>query len=97
MKTEEANSVSKTTSRSSDNSNSVPGKDIFWSSIYENYALLETVDLSIPSPPKTGAGSFDVDLEIELRDAQDTIADLKKENVSLQNHIVQLEVTRSSG
>ena len=93
---EEANSASNTTSRASDTPNNSPGNDIFWSDIHENYALLETVDIS-DSPKITASCSLNIALENELREAHETISDLKKENASLQNHVVQLEASRSSG
>ena len=95
---EEANSASKTTSRASDSDtpNNSPGNDILWSDIHENYALLETVDIS-DSPKITASGSLNIALENELREAHETIAELKKEKASLQSHVVQLEVSRSSG
>ena len=93
---EEASSASNTTARPSDTPNNSPGNDIFWSDIHENYTLLETVDLS-DSPKITASGSLNVALENELREAHETISELRKENASLQNHVVQLETSRSSG
>ena len=83
-----------------DDSNIEPGKEIFWSNIYENYAMLVTVDLTnttSPPPPGSETKPKGDALENELRDALDMVSELKKENTVLQNHVLSLETTRSSG
>ena len=62
--------------------------------------MLGTVDLTNPpSPPPPGSETKPKGdaLENELRDALDMVSELKKENSVLQNHVLVLETTWSSG
>ena len=79
---------------------SLHGKDIFWSDINENYALLETVDITESSgDSNTGLSekTAQTTAEDELQKALLTITELKRENATLQNHVLKLENSRSSG
>ena len=79
---------------------SLHGKDIFWSDINENYALLETVDITESSgDSNTGLSekTAETTAEDELQKALLTITELKRENATLQNHVLKLENSRSSG
>ena len=90
MKMEENASVSGPKVDSLDDSfNNGMGKEFFWSNINENYALLVSVDLSTltsPSPPGPASKLKGSALKNELKEALETVSELKKENTMLQNH-----------
>lgn len=85
----------------SDDFNKGPGKDIFWSNLNENYAMVITVDtIDVDkSPPRHGTvpDSAHATVENELKQALEMISQLEKEKSSLQNHVFQLENALSSG